>query len=167
MNELFNRCLAVVLKNEGGYSNHPSDPGGSTQAGVTQKVYNDYRTKKGLENQSVIVISDEEIHDIYLTAYWTPMNLEGIKDENLILELFDTGVNCGIRTAIKMVQRIVGTKDDGIIGNKTISLINEYPDLVPIYKQAREAYYYRLVERNPKLAVFVKGWINRITNTHF
>jgi lysozyme family protein len=166
--DLFNKCLAVILKNEGGYSNHPNDPGKATNYGVTQMVYDNYRKINGEPTQDVRDISDEEVYDIYLTAYWIPMNLTGIVNEELILQIFDMGVNAGIRTAIKLIQRIVDVKDDGIIGKKTTAAINSFPeDLVSFYKHERDVYYHVIVEKNPKLAVFLNGWLNRIKNTHF
>jgi lysozyme family protein len=157
--DLFNRCIDVVLKNEGGYSNHPSDPGGETNFGIAKKFYPDLDIKNLTVNQA---------KNIYFRDYWSKMNLIDINNEELILQIFDMGINAGIRTAIKIAQRMVSVKDDGIIGNQTLSAINNSQyDLVIAYKLEREEYYKVLVEKKPQLGVFLSGWRNRIINTHF
>ena len=60
MKSNFERALAVVLRFEGGWSNHPRDPGGATMKGVTQKVYDRWRSKRGEPTQSVRTITEVE-----------------------------------------------------------------------------------------------------------
>jgi lysozyme family protein len=96
------------------------------------------------------------------------MNLSGIKDEDLILNIFDMGVNAGIKTSVKMVQRIVKAGADGVIGPQTTELINSFPgDVNDLYIQERKKYYFSIARRKPNLQVFLSGWLNRIDNTHF
>ena len=156
---LFNKCIEVVLKSEGGYVNHPNDPGGETNMGICKRNYPDLDIKNLTRNQAI---------QIYHADYWNKMNLLDIYDENLILHLFDMGVNAGIRTAIKMVQKIVEAEVDGIIGNETVLLINNYPDdLTPLYITERKKYYFSLARRKPNLQVFLAGWLNRVDRTVF
>lgn len=153
------KCIDIILKNEGGYVNHPNDPGGETNFGIAKKFYPDLDIKNLTHNQAI---------EIYHLDYWDKMNLLGINNENLVLHLFDMGVNAGIKTAIKMIQRIVGAKADGSIGPITTGLINDYPeDLAELYKAERKKYYSNLARRKPDLQVFLNGWLNRIENTHF
>ena len=160
---IFINCLDVVLHIEGGYSNHPSDSGGATYKGITQGAYDAYRLKKGLPLQSVRLMSDDEMKDIYFTEYWSPMNLSGIKSEAAVLELFDMGVNAGTRTAIKLAQKLVGAFADGIIGYETTELINTFPaSFTELYKANRKMYYIALARRKPELKVFLKGWLARV-----
>lgn len=166
--ELFNRCLKVVLINEGGYSNNPADPGGSTNKGITQSVYDNYRIKKELPIQSVKLITDDEVHDIYYSLYWKPMNLESISDDGLVLQAYDFGVNAGIRMSIKVLQRILKTNDDGFIGPNTLKLINEFDgDLLAVFIEKRKAFYTILAKNKPALSIFLKGWIRRVNMTKF
>ncbi|MFZ1893647.1 MAG: glycosyl hydrolase 108 family protein, partial [Rhodoplanes sp.] len=67
------RCLANTLREEGGWSNHPSDPGGPTMRGIIQREYTKYRAGKGLPNQSVRYITEVELQEIYAGNYWKPM----------------------------------------------------------------------------------------------
>jgi lysozyme family protein len=156
---LFNRCIEVVLKNEGGYVNHPKDPGGETNMGITKRDYPDLDIKHLSRNHAIM---------IYYNDYWSKMNLLSLIDDRLILHIFDMGVNAGPKTAIKMAQRIVEVKPDGIIGPETTEMINQYPgDLLNMYKQERRKYYFAIARRKPDLQVFLPGWLNRIDNTYF
>jgi lysozyme family protein len=78
------------------------------------------------------------------------------------------GVNASIKTAVKLLQHIIEVTEDGIVGPITISKINSnYIDIVERYENARIDYYNHLVEKNPKLKVFIKGWISRVNTTKF
>jgi len=157
--DIFMRCIEVVLRNEGGYVWHPSDPGGETNMGIAKKFYPDLDIKNLTRNQAI---------EIYHRDYWNKMNLTGINNDDLILHIFDMGVNAGIRRAIKMVQRIVGAYADGYIGKKTTGRINSFDgDLLMEYKRERVEYYVGLAEKKPKLRVFLNGWLNRVENTKF
>lgn len=156
--DLFNRCIAVVLMNEGGYVNNIYDSGGETNFGIAKRFYPSLDIKNLTMNDAI---------QIYFRDYWSKMNLIGIKDENLILQIFDMGVNAGIRTAIKIIQKIVNIKQDGIIGPKTLSLINDSENIVEQYKQERKNYYISLAKRKPELQIFLAGWLNRIERTKF
>ena len=68
----FSRALEMVLEHEGGFVDHPNDPGGATNKGVTQKIYNAYRTKKNQPKRSVKDIADDELQDLYFNGYWRP-----------------------------------------------------------------------------------------------
>ena len=165
---LFQRCLAVVLKSEGGYSNHPLDSGRATMKGVTQAVYDSYRLKNDLSINPVIDITDEEVKDIYYSMYWNPMRVEQINNDELVLHVFDHGVNAGAFTSVKMLQRMVGEIDDGIIGQKTLRAIREFNgNVVDEFIKRRKLFYVTLVQRKPELRVFIKGWLNRIERTKF
>jgi lysozyme family protein len=166
--ELFLRCLKVVLRNEGGFSNHPSDPGKATMHGVTQTVYDAYRVKHGEQLQGVGLISDEEVNDIYFHGYWVPMELGSINNDNLVLDVYDMGINSGIRMAIKILQRLVGEIDDGFIGAMTLQGIRDYNgDVAEEYKKRRKLFYVTLAQNKPELRVFLKGWLARVDKTIF
>ena len=165
---LFLRCLQVILRNEGGYSNHPMDSGKATMKGVTQAVYDSYRAKKGLEFNPVIDITDEEVDDIYYSMYWKVMRLDGIENDELVLHVYDHGVNAGAFTSVKMLQRLVGETDDGIIGNKTLKAIREFNgNVVDEFIKRRKLFYVTLVQKKPALRVFLKGWLKRVEITKF
>ncbi len=102
--ERFFKCLQFILKWEGGYSNHPNDPGGKTNKGITQRVYDLYRTSKKLPRRDVRFISDDEVREIYFHKYWVRAHA-GDLPAPLDLVVFDTAVNCGVGTAIRFLQQ--------------------------------------------------------------
>ena len=74
----FERCLAITLKWEGGYSNHPDDPGGPTMRGIIQREYDAWREKHGRRLRAVRQIEEEELLAIYRTEYWDAMGCENL-----------------------------------------------------------------------------------------
>lgn len=156
---LFLRCMEVILGHEGGYVNHHCDPGGETNMGIAKRFYPDLDIKNLTKDQAV---------EIYFRDYWLKLNLTGIMDASAVLDVFDMGVNAGLRTAVKMAQKIVGAFADGVIGEETIRKINSYPaSFVEIYKAHRKVYYVNLSRRKPELRVFLAGWLNRVDTCKF
>lgn len=157
--ELFSRCIKVILRNEGGYVNHPNDPGGETNFGIAKKFY----PEEDIKN-----MTKERATYLYYKDYWTPMNLKGLQNEELVLQVFDFGVNAGIKTSIRMLQRLVGVTDDGIIGKITTKVVNDQPiELVDKFKMRRKIFYMNLAAKKPKLQVFLRGWLRRVDHTKF
>jgi lysozyme family protein len=137
MRKNFERSLAAVLKEEGGYSNHPKDPGGATNFGVTQRVYDAWRSNNGKPHRSVKEITSDEVETIYYQQYWIMVRGDQL-NSGVDLAMFDYGVNSGPSRAIKELQRTLGVKVDGIPGNVTlaaaaaadpIKLVNDLLDL--------------------------------------
>jgi lysozyme family protein len=156
---LFTNCVEAVLRSEGGYCNVPGDKGGETNMGITRTYYPNLDIKNLTRNQAI---------EIYYRDYWLPMNLTGIADEELVLQIFDFGVNAGIRRSIKAIQKIVKVDVDGIVGPQTTEAINKSDlSLVLLFKQSRKMYYFDLVRRDPTQEKFLQGWINRIDQCHF
>lgn len=118
--------LARVLAHEGGYSNHPADPGGATMKGVTQRVYDAYRRSKGLATRSVKGITSLELFEIYDRQYW-----DAVKGDQLPAGVdyvvFDGAVNSGPKQSIIWLQRALGSlykgRVDGVIGLGTIAAV--------------------------------------------
>ena len=157
--ELFSRCIKVILRNEGGYVNHPNDPGGETNFGIAKKFY----PEEDIKN-----MTKERATYLYYKDYWILMNLKGLQNEELVLQVFDFGVNAGIKTSIRMLQRLVGVTDDGIIGKITTKVVNDQPiELVDKFKMRRKIFYMNLAAKKPKLQVFLRGWLRRVDHTKF
>ena len=97
-------ALPLILTFEGGFSNDPADAGGATNHGVIQAEYDEYRTRKGLQTQTVEAISQNEYTDIYLNDYWLPSKCDQM-DDKLAIVMFDTTVNNGAGRAAKILQR--------------------------------------------------------------
>lgn len=126
MQHSFPEALALVLKHEGGYVNHPKDPGGATNKGVTQRTYNAWRKRQKQAARSVRSITGSEIKAIYKRNYWNRVRGDGLP-AGLDYAVFDFGVNSGPTRAAKFLQRIVGTTVDGTIGPMTLKAVGELP----------------------------------------
>ncbi|MCM8831083.1 MAG: N-acetylmuramidase [Candidatus Omnitrophica bacterium] len=169
----FEKAFIKILKNEGEYSNHPLDSGGETMYGITKEVAE--RNGWKIEN---LTIADAKF--AYRNFYWNALNCDKIENQRIAEIIFDAGVNCGVKNASKMVQVVLNLLNrnnlnwldlivDGIIGNKTINIINslsmediEY--FLIFYKCERYIYYRNIALKNPKNEQFLRGWINRIFN---
>ncbi len=172
MTERFLECLRFVLKWEGGLSNHPDDPGGRTNKGITQSVYNSWRKEKGLPPRDVAQITDNEVRQIYFERYWTPSHA-GQLPPPLDLVVFDCAVNCGVATSIRLLQKALSElgyytdKVDGIFGNLTAQAVEKcrkdgkLPILINKCVQLRNLRYHEIATKNPRLKTFLKGWLNR------
>ena len=157
MKENYKSALAAVLKFEGGYSNHPNDPGGPTMKGVTQRVYDAWRQKHGLATQSVRSISDDEIEAIYRRDYWDRIHGDDLPS-GLDGAVFDYAVNSGPSRAIKDLQRTLGVPADGIIGPQTLAAANANPKACGEYCDRR----LRFMQGLGIWATFGKGWGARV-----
>ena len=158
----FENCLPLVLAHEGGYVNHPADPGGATNKGVTQRVYDNYRRNKGLQTRSVRNITRAEVADIYRFQYWDMVNADRLP-AGVNYAVFDYGVNSGPNRAAKDLQRTVGAKVDGQIGEETIRKVCEAADrdevgLINRYCQRRM----RFLRGLRTWGTFGRGWSRRV-----
>lgn len=163
MDPIFQKALQFTLQFEGGYVNHPADPGGATNKGVTQLVYNSWRHDNNLPMQTVKKITQAEVEQIYYTNYWLKFGCNQLP-EKLGIAVFDFCVNAGRRGTIKL-QQVLGISDDGILGKGSFKAINDYIKtngeikLLVAYIEKRDEYY-RAIGKG-KLSVFLKGWLNR------
>ena len=175
MTPFYDKCISVVLKSEGGYQCHPEDIGNYTPSGELKG------TKYGISSrlfpqEDIKNLTKDRAKFLFWKYYWKPMNIEGIVDPDLVLHVFDFGINAGKRLSIRTLQRLVNTKADGIIGPITTRKANEFPcvikcgtpyDLVDFFREARKVYYMDLANRKPQYKVFLKGWLRRIEKTKF
>jgi lysozyme family protein len=161
----FESALAFVLRWEGGYVDNKADPGGATNKGVTQAVYDAWRRQSGIATQDVRLLGDAELRSIYQGGYWTPARCDGLK-ERLDLVEFDTSVNMGVHRAIRFLQSAVGCDVDGNFGPGTQRAVDAADAGLTLaaYCDAREQYYRELVKKNADLGAFLKGWLNRLNS---
>lgn len=155
----FKKCLKPTLVWEGGFSNHPKDPGGATMKGVTQRVYDAFRSNTGKPKQSVAKISEAEVEAIYKLQYWDMVSGDDLP-AGVDLAVFDYAVNSGTGRAAKALQKVLGVKQDGQIGQLTLKRVEdvEADALVVAICKERLAF----VQRLSTWATFGKGWRRRI-----
>jgi lysozyme family protein len=160
---LFQKALQFVLRWEGGFVDDPDDHGGRTNKGITQKVYDAYRAKKGLPAQDVKNISDGETSDIYFEEYWLAARCNHI-DPELGMALFDSAVNMGDKHALLLMQEATGCHSaDGVYGPQTQAAWDScsVPDAAAQFCTLREKFYRDLATR-PGQGKFLNGWLNRL-----
>ena len=124
MNDNTKQVLKWLGASEGGYVNHPDDPGGPTNMGVTQRTYNAWRRAQGQDgHKSVRHITREEADNIFVYQYFRPIWFDKLP-AGLDYAMADFSVNSGPKRAVKFLQRIVGTKVDGVMGLHTLAAVN-------------------------------------------
>mgnify|MGYP000742819833 FL=1 len=161
MKSNYDKCLETILHHEGGYVNHPKDPGGETNLGVTKRVYLEHGGTKDMKDLLV-----EDVAPIYKKGYWDKIKGDDLPG-GLDLCVFDFGVNAGPGRAAKFLQQMIGTTVDGGIGPNTLAKVEEYVrengehETVKKYQEMRQKYY----EQLSTFATFGKGWTRRVEET--
>ncbi|MBO6895226.1 MAG: glycoside hydrolase family 108 protein [Roseibium sp.] len=155
----FETSLAWTLVHEGGYVNHPKDPGGATNRGVIQRTYNAYRHRMGLEPQSVKRITEAEVRAIYREQYWKAVAGDALP-AGVDYAVFDYGVNSGPRRAVKDLQRVVGARPDGWVGNETLAAMTQTDPQEIVQKLCKRRF--RFVQGLKHWKHFGRGWTRRI-----
>ena len=161
----FEKALEKVLQLEGGLVLHknPTEKA-ETYAGIYREEHPNWEgwayIDKG-ENPPFKLIND-----FYYENFYKPF--EKIENETIRDLLFEFSVNASVRTAVKLLQKVVGAKADGIIGDETIEKLKKYltenteEDFIKDFTLARIAFYTNLANKNPKkYGLYLRGWINR------
>ena len=154
----YDDALRRVLAHEGGYTDHPSDPGGPTNFGITIHDYRKYR-KPDATAADVKAMRLADAKAIYRAKYWDAMRC-GELPAGVDYAVFDYGVNSGIGRAPKVLQRVVGVPDDGRIGPVTLAAVRarDPKKVVAAICDERLAFLQRL----KTWPVFGKGWGRRV-----
>lgn len=111
MTPAFIRAVDLVLKHEGGLVDHPADPGGLTNFGISQRAYPDLDIRRLTRQQAM---------EIYHRDYWLPIRCDELP-EPVAVVLFDMAVNMGRDRAVRLLQRALNIPQDGLIGPRTIA----------------------------------------------
>ena len=151
----------MILHHEGGYVNHPKDPGGETNLGVTKRVYEEWGGTKDMKDLTV-----EDVAPIYEKNYWGRVKGDDLPS-GLDLCVFDFGVNAGTGRAAKYLQTMIGTVADGGIGPNTLKAVDAYVEenglqtTIENYQANRQGYY----EKLKTFETFGRGWTRRVEET--
>lgn len=160
----YEKLIPIILKWEGGYASDPADTdGGCTMKGVTINTYRKYfgksKTCKDLRN-----ITDSQWRAIFIQRYWNRWSADAIKNQSIANLLVDWVWASGVY-GIKFPQRILGVKDDGVVGPKTIAAINNYPNQKELFQKLwnrRKKHFESIATRDKKK--FLRGWLNRLND---
>tara|TARA_R110000868_G_scaffold140975_1_gene357024 strand:- start:483 stop:992 length:510 start_codon:yes stop_codon:yes gene_type:complete len=161
MKENFNKCLTMLLHHEGGFVNHPKDPGGMTNLGVTKAVYDKWVGREATE-QEMRDLTPEDVAPIYKKNYWDRVKGDDLPS-GVDWACFDWAVNSGSGRPAKALQRCVGATPDGAIGPMTLRAVadNEPKRLVEGVYTQRQKFY----ENLNTFETFGRGWTRRNKET--
>jgi lysozyme family protein len=160
MQSNFDVCLKKLLAHEGGYVNHPSDPGGMTNLGVTARVWEEW-VGHPVDEKQMRALTPEDVAPLYKRKYW-----DACRADELISGfdycVFDVDVNSGAGRAIKFLQSCVGATPDGGFGSITLGLVKKAEqnpqELIEMYCAKRLEFLQSL----KTFPTFGKGWSRRV-----
>lgn len=158
---------------EGGYAFVAGDKGGETYAGIARNFHPDWpgwsyidqvKKTRSIKHNEHFPALDEKVEKFF-NDFWNTQRLSEIKSQEVANIIYDFYVNSE-KSAIKVVQRLVGVSQDGLIGPKTLQAINSFnpAELNNLIKEEREKFYLRIVDRDPTQLKFITGWMNRINS---
>ncbi|TGD73487.1 hypothetical protein E4634_10680 [Mangrovimicrobium sediminis] len=185
----FDEALALVLRHEGGYADDPADRGGETYRGVARKIHPQWPgwrridAKKGKSGFPGSLDSDatlqKAVAEFYRENYWAPIRGDQLPDNALAQEMFDTGVNMGVRRAVRFFQSALNLLNrnqknyedlvvDGWLGEKSLAALaklmrgDDSPRFLLKLLNAMQAEAYMDIMRNdPTQERFARGWLER------
>lgn len=165
MNTNWPKCYAKMLEHEGGFVNHPKDPGGMTNLGVTKRVWEEY-VGKVVTEKDMRALTAATVEPLYKRNYWTRIAGDELPS-GVDFVVFDYGVNSGTFRAVTTLQRLVKASVDGQIGPKTLAAVKAYCDekgakaLIQDYCDTRLSFLRGL----GTWGTFGKGWARRVAET--
>ena len=161
MNQNFDKCMSMLLAHEGGYVNHPSDPGGMTNLGVTKRTYDEYHGTD-IDEEGMRQLTKADVEPIYRRNYWDRCRCQDLAS-GIDWAVFDFAVNAGTGRAARTLQRAVEAEEDGSIGPLTLMLVkqHEVANIINRIAVYREEFYRSL----STFDTFGRGWLRRNDET--
>lgn len=155
------------------YANNVGDKGGPTKYGITLDTWKhvgyDKNGDKKIDANDVKLLDKNDFMLVLKKNFWDKWKADNIKNQS-IAEIVVDWLWASGKWGIIYPQRILGVKDDGIVGNKTIAALNNYPNqekLFNLIKAARLQFVDNIVKRNPSQKKWINGWKNRINDFKF
>lgn len=156
----FDKALEFVLHHEGGFVDHPADPGGATNLGCTKATWEKWIGRPCTVDE-IKALSPADVGPLYKEKYW-----DKVKGDDLPTGIdycvFDTAINSGPGRAAKFLQEVVGVTADGAIGPRTLAAVREADprQVIDAYCSAR----LKFLEELPTWPTFGRGWGRRVTD---
>ena len=147
----------MLLEHEGGYVNHPKDPGGETNLGVTKRTWAKW-LGRDINEGEMKELTPEDVAELYKKEYWDRLKCDNLPT-GLDFFCFDWGVNSGTGRSAKALQRIISVAQDGAIGPKTLRALEDHnaKEVVDLMHSRRQEFYENLTT----FETFGKGWTRR------
>lgn len=170
----FEKIMQGIRKWEGGLTDHPADRGGITNMGITKGYYATYLgVPKELITDDMIRNMDwDTAKAIYFKNTWQKIGIDKLPD---ILQepVMHYAVTSGWKRAVQKLQKVVGVKQDGILGPKTLAAVkttqerlNSDNEFLGLYLREIIRYLIRIVKARPSQRVFLEGWFNRFSSLY-
>lgn len=173
----FYKSIDLILEHEGGYVNHPDDPGGATKYGVSLRflkkrgdLLGDFDGDGDVDVEDIMAMTVPQAKNVYQECFWEPNRLREVKSQILATKIFDMAVNMGSKQAWKLAQRALSAHghpliDDGVVGPQTLEAINALEhfdyDVIGTLRDLQKNFYTRIIKRKPRLQKFSLGWYRR------
>ena len=158
MNTNWDACFNNLIKHEGGYSNHSSDPGGRTNLGVTQTVWENWLDRSVTEEEMKALTKDM-VKPLYKDLYWERVRGDKLPS-GVDYCVFDAAVNSGVRRASQWLQSALGVEADGAIGPQTIAVASMTPPVTTITNFSAQRL--KFLQGLSTWPTFGKGWERRV-----
>jgi lysozyme family protein len=150
------KSFGLLIKSEGGYVNNPADPGGRTNLGVTQAVWENWIGHASGEKE-MKSLTPEIVEPLYKKKYWDACRCDNLPS-GIDYLVFDAAVLSGVGFSAKTLQKVAGATIDGAIGPKTIAAVVTTKDLIEKFSDEKATFYKSL----PTFSQFGNGWLDRI-----
>lgn len=152
----FDDCLTYVLRDEGGYSDNPHDPGGATNLGVTRKAWEEW-VGHPVSKEVIRSLTQAQVKPFYFAKYWMPVQGNNLPS-GLDYAVFDCAVNSGVARASRLLQQVCGVVVDERIGPVTVAAARKTEDVTNKFLDARLAF----LKAIDGWQYFGKGWRGRV-----
>jgi lysozyme family protein len=180
----FEAALEFTLKDEGGYSNNPADPGGETYKGISRHYWPTWQgwqfvaaskaglilDQAGIKKLDALLeqnrVLQQAVSNFYRKNFWNP-RYEYIVSQSIATKIFNEAVNLGVEAVRCLQQALVAVgypiSIDGQFGGETIRAVNlvQAAELIPKFSEALSSYYIAEAEKTPAKKVFLAGWLKR------
>ena len=160
MKSNFEKALAHILESEGGFVNHPKDPGGMTNLGCTKAVWEEF-VGHPVSEADMRALTPASVAPLYKRKYCDKVAGDDLP-AGLDYAVFDAAINSGPGRAAKWLQEVAGVPADGSIGKQTLAAVDAFSplELIAQYNDKR----LQFLESLPTFATFGKGWSNRVSS---
>ena len=165
MATLNNDIVKFIKKWEGGFANHPSDPGGATNMGVTLSTFRSFYGRNKTVTDLKNMTTEQWMH-IFKVGFWDRWQADKIECQSIANLLVDWIWASGVY-GIKYPQQVLGVTVDGKVGPKTLAAINKYPNQKELFQKLwnrRKKHFEDIVKNRPASRVFLRGWLNRLND---
>lgn len=174
----FKISFQKTLAHEGGYVYDPLDAGGETHKGISRNSHGSWsgwviidKSKKEKDFPVSIVnhVALQQLVELfYLNTFWLPLKASQISNQTTADSIFDFAVNTGVKTTVLIVQSVIGTKADGIIGEQTLQKLNslDFGYFQPAFTVAKISHYIAIIKKRPSNKKYLYGWIIRALEYH-